>query len=252
MTSHLSRLNWLEAEAIHILREGFAESRVPVMLFSAGKDSTVLAHLTLRASHLAPPPLPLLHVESNWKSCLLLAFRNDCAREHGFRLIVYANEEGRAAGLNPFDHGDYYTTAMRTGALREALDQGGYDTTFGGARCDEERSLAKKRVFSVRSAGHGWDPRQQQSELWRLYNARIGEGQSIRVFPCRTGPKRTSGATLSIVRSISRPSTLRRPGRLSSGTARSSSSTIPTGCRRALASACRSDRSASALGGAGR
>lgn len=183
MTSHLSHLDRLEAEAIHILREGVAESRAPVMLFSAGKDSMVLAHLALRAFYPAPPPLPLLHVDSTWEFRSLLEFRDAFAREHGFRLIVYASEEGRAAGLNPFDHGDHYTTAMRTGALKQALDRSGYDIIFGGARRDEERSRAKERVFSVRSEGHGWDPRQQRPELWRLYNTRIGKGQSIRAFP---------------------------------------------------------------------
>jgi len=183
VTARLSHLDWLEAEAIHILREGVAESRAPVMLFSAGKDSTVLAHLALRAFYPAPPPLPLLHVDSTWEFRSLLDFRDAFAREHGFRLIAYANEEGRAAGLNPFDHGEYYTTAMRTGALKQALDQGGYDIIFGGARRDEEKSRAKERVFSVRSEGHGWDPRQQRPELWRLYNTRVGKGQSIRAFP---------------------------------------------------------------------
>ena len=155
MTSRSSHLDRLEAEAIHILREGLAESRAPVILFSAGKDSTILAHLALRAFHPAPPSLPLLHVDSTWEFRSLLNFRDAFARDHGFRLIVYANEEGCAAGLNPFDHGDHYTTTMRTGALKQALDQGGYDIIFGGARRDEERSRAKERVFSVRSEGHG-------------------------------------------------------------------------------------------------
>ena len=153
------------------------------MLFSAGKDSTVLASLALRAFYPGPPPFPLLHVDSTWEFASLLNFRDAFARQHGFRLIVYANEEGRAAGLNPFDHGDVYTTTMRTEALKQALDQGGYDVIFGGARRDEERSRAKERIFSVRSPGHGWDPRQQRPEFWRLFNTRLSPGQTLRVFP---------------------------------------------------------------------
>lgn len=179
----LSHLERLEAEAIHILREGVAEGRNPVMLFSAGKDSTVLAHLALRAFYPSLPPIPLLHVDSTWEFNALLAFRDAFAREHGFQLLVYANEAGRAAGLNPFEHGDVYTTAMRTEALKQALDQGGYDIVFGGARRDEEKSRAKERIFSVRNDRHGWDPRQQRPELWRIFNTRLHKGQSLRVFP---------------------------------------------------------------------
>ncbi|MDH7972815.1 sulfate adenylyltransferase subunit CysD [Sphingomonas sp. AR_OL41] len=178
--SHLERL---ESETIHILREAVAEARNPVMLFSAGKDSTVMAHLALRAFYPGKPPFPLLHIDSTWEFGSLLAFRDAFARDHGFDLIVRANEEGRAAGLNPFDHGDRYTSAMRTEPLKAALDQGGYDIIFGGARRDEEKSRAKERIFSIRSAGHGWDPRQQRPELWHLYNTRLAVGQSARVFP---------------------------------------------------------------------
>ncbi len=178
--SHLERL---ESEAIHILREALAEARNPVMLFSAGKDSTVMAHLALRAFYPGKPPFPLLHIDSTWEFRSLLAFRDKFARDHGFDLIVRANEEGRAAGLNPFDHGERYTSAMRTEPLKAALDQGGYDIIFGGARRDEEKSRAKERIFSIRSAGHGWDPRQQRPELWHLYNTRLAAGQSARVFP---------------------------------------------------------------------
>lgn len=178
--SHLERL---ESEAIHILREAVAESRNPVMLFSAGKDSTVMAHLALRAFYPGKPPFPLLHIDSTWEFGSLLAFRDAFARDHGFDLIVRANEEGRAAGLNPFDHGERYTSAMRTEPLKVALDQGGYDVIFGGGRRDEEKSRAKERIFSIRSAGHGWDPRQQRPELWHLYNTRLAPGQSARVFP---------------------------------------------------------------------
>ncbi len=173
----------LENEAIFILREGVAEARNPVLLFSAGKDSTVLAHLAGLAFYPAPPPLPLLHVDSTWEFRDVIAFRDAFARRHGLSLRVHANEEGRAAGLNPFEHGDAYTRAMRTDALRQALDLGGYDVVFGGARRDEEKSRAKERVFSVRDKGHAWNPRQQRPEPWQLYNTRLGRGQSLRVFP---------------------------------------------------------------------
>ena len=178
--SHLARL---EAEAIHILREAVAEARNPVMLFSAGKDSTVLAHLALRAFYPATPPLPLLDIDSTWEFRSLIAFRDAFAQQHGFRLIVHANEEGRAAGVNPFDHGERYTTIMRTEPLKAALDQGGYDIIFGGARRDEEKSRAKERIVSIRNVAHAWEPRQQRPELWSLYNTRLGKEQSARVFP---------------------------------------------------------------------
>ena len=183
MTRALSHLERLEAESIHILREAVAEARNPVMLFSAGKDSTVLAHLALRAFYPSKPPFPLLHIDSTWEFQSLLAFRDAFAHAHGFGLIVRANEEGRALGINPFDHGDYYTTTMRTEPLKAALDEGGYDIVFGGARRDEEKSRAKERIVSIRTAGHLWDPRQQRPELWQLYNTRLGKGQSARVFP---------------------------------------------------------------------
>ncbi len=178
--THLSRL---ESESIHIFREAVAEARNPVMLFSAGKDSTVMAHLAIRAFFPAKPPFPLLHVDSTWEFRSLLAFRDAFAAEHGFKLIVHANEEGRAAGVNPFDHGDRYTAIMRTEPLKTALDQGGFDVIFGGARRDEEKSRAKERIVSIRNARHAWDPRQQRPELWRIYNTRLAEGQSARVFP---------------------------------------------------------------------
>jgi sulfate adenylyltransferase subunit 2 len=179
----MSHLATLEAESIHILREAIAEARNPVMLFSAGKDSTVLAHLALRAFYPAKPPLPLLHIDSTWEFRSLITFRDAFAQEHGFRLIAHANEEGRAAGVNPFDHGERYTTIMRTEPLKAALDQGSYDIIFGGARRDEEKSRAKERIISIRNAAHAWEPRQQRPELWNLYNTRLGKGQSARVFP---------------------------------------------------------------------
>jgi sulfate adenylyltransferase subunit 2 len=181
--TQLTHLDRLEAEAIHILREAVAESSNPVMLFSAGKDSTVMAHLALRAFYPSCPPFPLLHVDSTWEFRELLEFRDGFAKRYGLDLIVHANEIGRAEGINPFDHGDYYTAVMRTGALKSALDEGRYDLIFGGARRDEEKSRAKERVVSVRGAGHTWEPRQQRPELWKLYNTRLGQGQTARVFP---------------------------------------------------------------------
>lgn len=178
-----AHLDALENEAIFILREAIAEARKPVLLFSAGKDSTVLAHLAMRAFHPAKPPMPLLHIDSTWEFSSLLAFRDAFTARHGFELIVHANEEGRRKGLNPFDHGDRYTSAMRTQPLKEALVEGGFDIIFGGARRDEEASRAKERIVSVRNPLHGWDPRQQRPELWSLYNLRLGPGASARVFP---------------------------------------------------------------------
>ncbi len=173
----------LETEAIHILREGVSEARNPVILFSAGKDSTVLAHLALRAFYPSRPPIPLLHVDSTWEFSELLAFRDAFAREHVFELIVYANEEGRNRGLNPFEQGDLYTTVMRTEALKQALDRDGFDVIFGGARRDEEKTRAKERMVSVRGVNHTWDPRAQRPELWMTHNWRRGPGQTIRAYP---------------------------------------------------------------------
>ena len=153
------------------------------MLFSSGKDTTVLAHLALRAFYPAPPSFPLLHVDSTCEFRSLLASRNAFEGRHGFDPVVYTNEEGRAAGLNPFDNGDAYTTAMRTDALKQALDRGGHDIVFGGARRDEEKSRTKERIFSVRTEQHGLDPRQQRPELWRIFNTRLNKGPSLRVFP---------------------------------------------------------------------
>lgn len=183
MASALSHLSWLEAEAIQIIRESVAESSKPVMLFSAGKDSTVLAHLALRAFYPSKPPFPLLHIDSTWEFQSLLDFRDRFAKQHGFSLIVHANEDGRAAGMNPFDYGDRYTMVMRTEPLKEALNKGGYDVIFGGARRDEEKARAKERIVSIRSAGHVWNPREQRPEFWRQYNLTLGKGQSARVFP---------------------------------------------------------------------
>jgi sulfate adenylyltransferase subunit 2 len=178
--SHLGRL---ESEAIHIIRESVAEARNPVMLFSAGKDSTVMSHLALRAFCPARPPFPLLHIDSTWEFASLIAFRDRFAATHGFRLIVRRNEQGLREGINPFDHGERYTSIMRTDPLKAALDEGGFDIIFGGARRDEEKSRAKKRVVSIRNEAHAWDPRQQRPELWNLYNTRLLPGHSARVFP---------------------------------------------------------------------
>ena len=172
----------LESEAIHIIREVVAQAQNPVMLFSAGKDSTVMAHLAIRAFYPSKPPFPLLHIDSTWEFRSLITFRDDFAREYGFRLIAHANEGGRTAGINPFDHGDRYTEIMRTEPLKSALDTGGYDIIFGGARRDEEKSRAKERIVSIRNTSHAWEPRQQRPELWKLYNAGLAKGQTARVF----------------------------------------------------------------------
>ena len=180
LSQHLSAL---ESEAIHIIRDGVAEAKNPVILFSAGKDSTVLAHLAKRAFYPSKPPVPLLHVDSTWEFKELEQFRDEFAKEHGFKLIVSANEEGRAKGINPFDHDDLYTTLMRTDALKNALDDGGYDVIFGGARRDEEASRAKERIASVRAPGHVWEPRRQRPELWNIFNWRLETQETIRAYP---------------------------------------------------------------------
>lgn len=166
-----------------MLRECVAEARNPVMLFSGGKDSTVMAQLAVRAFYPARPPFPLLHIDSTWEFRSVLAFRDRFAARHGFDLIVKRNEKGLRDGINPFDHGERYTSLMRTEPLKEALDEGGFDIIFGGARRDEEKSRAKERIVSIRNAAHAWDPRQQRPELWNLYNTRLNAGHSARVFP---------------------------------------------------------------------
>ncbi|CAM5472445.1 sulfate adenylyltransferase subunit CysD [Mycolicibacterium aubagnense] len=173
----------LESEAIHVLRDGVSEARNPVVRFSGGKDSTVLADIVLRAFFPARPPIPLLHIDSTWEFAEVLTFRDAFAERYGFRLIVHVNEYGRAQSINPFDHSDVYTTIMRTDALRQALTAGGYDIIFGGARRDEEANRAKERIVSVRSASHAWEPRMQRPELWRCFNWRLKPGETIRAFP---------------------------------------------------------------------
>ena len=180
----LSHLDRLEAESIHILREVAAEFRNPVMMYSVGKDSSVLLHLLVKAFAPARPPIPLLHVDTGWKFREMIAFRDRRAAETGVQLHAHTNPEGKAQGVNPFSHGaTVHTDIMKTQALKQALDKWGFDAAIGGARRDEEKSRAKERVFSFRTAQHRWDPKTQRPELWNLYNARIHKGESVRVFP---------------------------------------------------------------------
>ena len=181
--SGLSHLQRLEAESIHILREVVAEAAKPVMLYSVGKDSAVMLHLARKAFAPGRPPFPLLHVDTTWKFRDMYALRDRAAREAGMELIVHRNPEAVAAGINPFDHGARHTDLWKTEGLKQALTAGGFDAAFGGARRDEEKSRAKERIFSFRSAAQGWDPKAQRPELWRLYNARLNRGESLRVFP---------------------------------------------------------------------
>jgi len=179
--SHLRRL---EAESIFILREVVAECERPAMLYSIGKDSAVMLHLAVKAFYPAVPPFPLLHVDTTWKFRAMYEFRDATAKRLGMQLLVHINQEGLRQGVGPFTHGSQvHTDVMKTQALRQALDKYGFDAAFGGARRDEEKSRAKERVFSFRSAQHRWDPKQQRPELWALYNARIRAGESLRVFP---------------------------------------------------------------------
>ena len=178
---HLKRL---EAESIGIMREVVAEFRNPVMLYSIGKDSTVMAHLARKAFFPARPPFPLLHIDTGWKFREMIAFRDETAYRLGLDLLVHTNEEGKARGISPITSGSaLHTAVMKTEALKQALDRHAFDAAFGGARRDEERSRAKERIFSVRSAEHGWNPRNQRPELWQLYNTRLRDGESMRVFP---------------------------------------------------------------------
>lgn len=183
MTKTLTHLERLEAEAIHIMREVVAEAEKPVMLYSVGKDSAVMLHLARKAFYPSPPPFPLLHVDTTWKFKDMYALREKAARDAGMELIVHQNPEAIARGINPFDHGSLHTDMWKTEGLKQALDTYGFDVAFGGARRDEEKSRAKERIFSFRTATHGWDPRNQRPELWNLYNARKAKSESIRVFP---------------------------------------------------------------------
>jgi len=181
---HLTHLERLEAEAIHIMREVAAEAEKPVMLYSVGKDSSVMLHLAKKAFHPAPPPFPLMHIDTTWKFREMYEFRDRMAAESGMELIVHINQDGVAQGIGPFSHGSsVHTDVMKTVALKQALDKHRFDVAFGGARRDEEKSRAKERIFSFRSASHRWDPKNQRPELWKLYNTRKARGESIRAFP---------------------------------------------------------------------
>ena len=184
MTKNLTHLRRLEAESIHIIREVAAEFRRPVMLYSIGKDSSVMLHLAMKAFYPGIPPFPLLHVDTTWKFKEMILFRDREAERLGIDLIVHTNQDGLSRGISPFEHGSQlYTDIMKTEALKQALDKYGFDAAFGGARRDEEKSRAKERIFSFRSKSHRWDPKNQRPELWRLYNSRIARGESIRAFP---------------------------------------------------------------------
>jgi sulfate adenylyltransferase subunit 2 len=181
--TRLTHLERLEAESIHIFREVVAEAERPVMLYSIGKDSAVMLHLARKAFHPSPPPFPLLHVDTTWKFKAMYALREKSAADAGMDLLVWQNPDAKARGINPFDHGPLHTDMWKTEGLKQALDHHGFDVAFGGARRDEEKSRAKERVFSFRSANHRWDPKNQRPELWNLYNAKKAKGESIRVFP---------------------------------------------------------------------
>ncbi|MBX3504880.1 MAG: sulfate adenylyltransferase subunit CysD [Parvibaculum sp.] len=184
MTSkNLTHLERLEAEAIHIMREVVAECQNPVMLYSVGKDSAVMLHLARKAFYPSPPPFPLLHVDTTWKFKAMYEMRDRMAKTSGMELLVHRNPEAEARGINPFDHGPLHTDMWKTEGLKQALTMWNFDAAFGGARRDEEKSRAKERILSFRTASHGWDPKNQRPELWNLYNARKNKGESIRVFP---------------------------------------------------------------------
>jgi sulfate adenylyltransferase subunit 2 len=184
MLAKLSHLDRLEAESIHIFREVAATFTRPVMLYSVGKDSSVLMHLAMKAFYPAKPPFPFLHVDTTWKFREMIAFRDEMARKLGFDLLVHINQDGVRDGIGPFTHGsNTHTHIMKTVALRQALDKYGFDAAFGGARRDEEKSRAKERIFSFRNAQHVWDPKNQRPEMWSIYNTRVAPGESIRVFP---------------------------------------------------------------------
>ena len=179
----LSHLDELEAEAIYIMREVAAECEKPVMLYSIGKDSSVMLHLAMKAFYPEKPPFPFLHVDTTWKFHEMIEFRDRIAKEKGITMLAYTNEEGVKQGINPFDHGSAYTDIMKTQALKQALNKYGFTAAFGGGRRDEEKSRAKERIFSFRNEAQSWDPKNQRPEMWSLYNTKIKKGESIRVFP---------------------------------------------------------------------
>ena len=179
----LSHLDELEAEAIYIIREVAAECEKPVMLYSIGKDSSVMLHLAMKAFYPEKPPFPFLHVNTTWKFHEMIEFRDRIAKEKGIEMLEYINQDGVKQGINPFDHGSAYTDIMKTQALKQALDKYGFTAAFGGGRRDEEKSRAKERIFSFRNENHAWDPKNQRPAMWKLYNSRIKKGQEVRVFP---------------------------------------------------------------------
>lgn len=181
--SQLTHLDKLEAEAIYIMREVAAECEKPVMLYSIGKDSSVMLHIAMKAFYPEKPPFPFMHIDTTWKFREMTEFRDRKAKELGIEMIVYRNEDGIARGINPFEHGAAYTDIMKTQALKDALDKYGFTAAFGGGRRDEEKSRAKERIFSFRNKSHGWDPKNQRPEMWKLFNTSINRGESIRVFP---------------------------------------------------------------------
>ncbi|SHH87449.1 sulfate adenylyltransferase subunit 2 [Fibrobacter sp. UWCM] len=181
--SELSHLDELEAEAIYIIREVAAECEKPVMLYSIGKDSSVMLHLAMKAFYPEKPPFPFLHVNTTWKFREMIEFRDRTAQKLGIEMIEYINQDGVNRGINPFDHGAAYTDIMKTQALKQALNKYGFTAAFGGGRRDEEKSRAKERIFSFRNSAHAWDPKNQRPEMWKLYNTKINKGESIRVFP---------------------------------------------------------------------
>lgn len=179
----LTHLDQLEAEAIYIIREVAAECEKPVMLYSIGKDSSVMLHLAIKAFYPEKPPFPFMHIDTTWKFREMIEFRDKKAEELGIEMIVYSNEEGIRQGINPFEHGSAYTDIMKTEALKQGLDKYGFTAAFGGGRRDEEKSRAKERIFSFRNSAHTWDPKNQRPEMWKLYNTNINKGESMRVFP---------------------------------------------------------------------
>lgn len=183
LENELSHLDELESEAIYIIREVAAECEKPVMLYSIGKDSSVMLHLALKAFYPQKPPFPFLHIDTSWKFHEMIEFRDRKAKELGIEMLVYSNEDGIRQGINPFDHGAAYTDIMKTQALKQALTKYGFTAAFGGGRRDEEKARAKERIFSFRNEAHAWDPKNQRPEMWKLYNTKIHKGESMRVFP---------------------------------------------------------------------
>lgn len=181
--NNMSHLDILEAEAIYIIREVAAECEKPVMLYSIGKDSSVMLHLALKAFYPEKPPFPFLHIDTTWKFKEMIRFRDETAKKYGIEMLTYTNKEGVKNGINPFDHGSAYTDIMKTQALKDALNKYGFTAAFGGGRRDEEKSRAKERIFSFRNEEQAWDPKNQRPEMWKLYNTKIFKGESMRVFP---------------------------------------------------------------------